>query len=126
MASTADECRVLVDMFLARVGFPIDRSTNMDPYPSPISSTDPSDVDLESSVIEALLGGDPSSSPSTATHSAQPSEACQADESEVGSSDAEAVDEAVDSPVQHSPSMIVRDARVTRPIPPAIRLLAVA
>ena len=126
MASTADECRVLVDMFLARVGFPIDRSTNMDPYPSPISSTDPSDVDLESSVIEALLGGDPSSSPSTATHSAQPSEACQADESEVGSSDAEAVDEAVDSPVQHSPLMIVRDVRVTRPIPPAIRLLAVA
>ena len=126
MATTADECRVLVDMFLARVGFPIDRSTNVDPYPSPISSTDPSDVDLESSVIETLLGGDPSSDPSTATHSAQPSEACQADESEVGSSDAETFDEAIDSPAQRSPSKIVRDARATHPIPPATRLLAVA
>lgn len=125
-ATSADECRVLVDMFLARVGFPVDRSTDADPYPSPISSTDPSDVDLESSLIEALLGGDSSSVPSTAVHSAQPSEAGQADESEVGISDAETCDEVIDSPTQHSPSRIVRDARVNRPLPPASRLLAVA
>lgn len=124
-ATTADECRVLVDMFLARVGFPVDRSTDVDPYPSPVSFNDPSDVDLESSVIETLLGGD-SSTPSTAIHSAQPSEAGQADESEVGTSDAETCDEVVDSPTQRSPSRIVRDARVNRPPPPASRLLVVA
>ena len=126
MATTADECRVLVDMFLARVGFPIDRSEDMDPYPSPTSSTDPSDIDLESSVIETLLGGDSSSGLSTVIHSAQPSEAGQADESEVGTSDAETCDEAVDSPVQRSPSRIARDARINRPPPSATRLLAVA
>ena len=124
-ATTADECRVLVDMFLARVGFPIDRSTNVDPYPSPISSTDQSDIDLESSVIETLLGGDSPTSPSTAIHSTQPSEAGQADESEVGTSDAETSEDFVDSPTQRSHSRIVRDARVNRPLPPASRLLVV-
>ena len=126
MATTADECRVLVDMFLARVGFPIDRSTDVDPYPSPISSTDPSDINLESSVIETLLGGDSSSGPSTVIHSAQPSEAGQADESEVGTSDAETCDEAISPPVQRSPSRTARDAHVNHPSPPATRLLAVA
>lgn len=125
-ATTADECRVLVDMFLARVGFPIDRSTDVDPYPSPISSIDPGDVDLESSVIETLLGGDSSSAPSTAIHSAQPSEAGQADESGVGINDAEARDEVVNSPTRRSPSRPLRDARANRPLPPASRLLAVA
>jgi len=125
-ATTADECRVLVDMFLARVGFPIDRSTNMDPYPSPISSTDPSDVDLESSVIETLLGGDSSSSHSTPVHSSQPSEAFQADESEVGTSDGETCDEDINSSIRHSPSRVARDARVNRTFPPPARLLAVA
>lgn len=123
-ATTADECRVLVDMFLARVGFPIDRSIDADPYPSPISSIDPSDADLESSVIETLLGGYSSSVPSTTVHSAQPSEASQADESEVGTSDAETCDEIIDSPTQRSPSRAVRDPRVNRPS--ASRLLAVA
>lgn len=126
-ATSADECRVLVDMFLARVGFPIDRSTDADPYPSPISSTDPSDVDLENSVIETLLGGDCSSVPSTTVHSTQPSEAGQADESELGTSDAETCDELVDSPARRSPSdLIVRNGRVSRPLPPVNRLLAVA
>ena len=126
MATTADECRVLVDMFLARVGFPINRSTDMDPYPSPISSTDPSDIDLESSVIETLLGGDSSSGPSTVVHSTQPSEAGQADESEMGTSDAETFDETTDSPIQRSTSRITRDTRVNPLPPPATRLLAVA
>ena len=125
-ATTADECRVLVDMFLARVGFPIDRNTNVDPYPSPISSTDPSDVDLESSVIETLLGGDSSSSPSTPVHSSQPSEAFQADESEVGTSDGDTGDEDVSSSIRHSPSRVVRDSRVNHSFPPPTRLLAVA
>ena len=126
MATTADECRVLVDMFLARVGFPINRSTDVDPYPSPISSTDPSDIDLESSVIETLLGGDSSSGPSTVIHSTQPSEAGQADESEMGTSDAETFGETTDSPVQRSTSRITRDTRVN-PLPPsATRLLSVA
>lgn len=125
-ATTADECRVLVDMFLARVGFPIDRSIDADPYPSPISSADPSDIDLESSVIETLLGGDSSSAPSTTICNAQPSEAGQADESEVGTSDAETCDEAIESPIQHSPLRIVRDTRANRPLPPATRLLVVA
>ena len=124
MATTADECRVLVDMFLARVGFPIDRSTNENPYPSPISSADPSDVDLESSVIETLLGGGSSSSTSTATQSPQLSEAGQG--SEVETSDAGACDEAIGSPVRHSPSRITRDTRVNHPPLLASRLLAVA
>lgn len=122
MATTADECRVLVDMFLARVGFPIDRSTNVDPYPSPISTTDPSDIDLESSVIETLLGSD-SSGPSTSIHNVQPSEAGQADESEAKTSDAETCDEDVDSGIPHSPSRI---ARVNRSFPPTSYLLAAA
>ena len=126
VATTADECRVLVDMFLARIGFPIDRSTNADPYPSPISSTDPSDIDLESSVIETLLGGGSSRGPSTATQSARPSEVGQADESGEGTSDAETCNEAIDSPLQRSPSRISQDARVNPPPPPATRLLAVA
>jgi hypothetical protein len=125
-ATTADECRVLVDMFLARVGFPVDRSTNVDPYPSPISSTDQSDIDLESSVIETLLGDDSSGSPSTAIHSTQPSEGGQADESEMGTSDAETYEDFIDSHTQHSLSRIARDARVNRPLPPASRLLVVA
>ena len=125
MATTADECRVLVDMFLARVGFPIDRSTNPDPYPSPISSTDPSDIDLESSVIETLLGGD-SGGPSTSLHSAQPSEVGQVDESEVVTSDAETCDEDISSGIRHSPSRIDRDAHVNRPLPPTTCLLAAA
>ena len=125
-ATTADECRVLVDMFLARVGLPIDRSTNVDPYPSPISSTDPSDVDLESSVIETLLGGDSSSSPSTPVHSTLPSEAFQADESELGTSDGETYDEDINSSIRHSPSRVSRDARVNRSFLPPTRLLAAA
>ena len=125
MATTADECRVLVDMFLARVGFPIDRSTNVDPYPSPISSTDPSDVDLESSVIETLLGGDSSDS-QTPILSAHPLEAGQADESEVGTSDAETCDEGLDPGIQHSPSRVARDPRVNRSFPPTAYLLAAA
>jgi len=125
-ATTADECRVLVDMFLARVGLPVDRSTNMDPYPSPISSTDPSDVDLESSVIETLLGGDSSSSPSTPVHSALPSEAFQADESELGTSDGETCDEDINTGIRHSPLRVAQDVRVNRSFPPSARLLAVA
>lgn len=124
MATTADECRVLVDMFLARVGFPVDRSTNENPYPSPISSAEPSDVDLESSVIETLLGGGSSSGTSTATQSPQLSEAGQ--ESEVETSDTGTCDEAISSPARRSPSRITRDTHVNRPPPHASRLLAVA
>lgn len=126
MATTADECRVLVDMFLARVGFPIDRSTDVDPYPSPISSADPSDIDLEGSVIETLLGGDSSSGPSTATHSAQLSEAGQVDGSEVETSDTETCDETIDSSAHLSPSGIVQGARVNHPPLLTTRPLAVA
>lgn len=124
VATTADECRVLVDMFLARIGFPVDRSTNENPYPSPISSAEPSDVDLESSVIETLLGGGSSSGTSTATQSPQLSEAGQ--ESEVETSDTGTCDEVIGSPVRHSPSRITRDTHANRPPPLASRLLAVA
>lgn len=124
MATTADECRVLVDMFLARVGFPVDRSANENPYPSPISSADPSDVDLESSVIETLLGGGSSSGTSTATQSPQLSEVGQ--ESEVETSDAGTCDDAIGSPDCRSPSRITRDTRLNHPPPLASRLLAVA
>jgi hypothetical protein len=125
-ATTADECRVLVDMFLARVGFPVDRSTNADPYPSPVSSTDPSDVELEGSVIETLLGGGSPGDPSTTTHSVQQSEAGQVDVSEVGTSDAETCDDNPDLRIQHSASRIARGAHVNHPLPPTTRLLAVA
>jgi hypothetical protein len=64
-ATNADECRVLTDMFLARIGFPIKRVGEEQPYPSPVS--DPEDTKMESSLVEILLGGSSSSSESCAS-----------------------------------------------------------
>jgi len=58
-ATTADECRVLTDMFLARIGFPIKRVGEEEPYPSPVS--DPEDTKMENALVEILLGGSSSS-----------------------------------------------------------------
>jgi hypothetical protein len=65
-ATNADECRVLVDMFLARIGFPVDRNGADSPYPSPIY--DPRDKEVENSLVEVLLGG-ASGSRSASSHS---------------------------------------------------------
>jgi hypothetical protein len=54
-ATTADECRVLVDMFLARIGFPVNRPNNDDPYGVP--TPDPTHDALEKSVVGLLLDG---------------------------------------------------------------------
>jgi hypothetical protein len=69
-ATSADECRLLMDMFLARAGLgsssSADPVTDMDvPYPSPQpsehASTRPSlnDRVIETALVEMLLGGNP-------------------------------------------------------------------
>jgi hypothetical protein len=62
-ATTVDECRLLVDMFLAKSGLSLELTNDELPYPSPASSVLPShtsvaDADLEHSLVELLLGGD--------------------------------------------------------------------
>jgi hypothetical protein len=62
-ATNADECRVLLDMLLAKCGVPINAAKNNDPYPSPTpssggeSETYGADVELRHSLVEFLLGG---------------------------------------------------------------------
>lgn len=62
-ASTADECRLIFDMFMARNGMPKAPKAQVVPYPSPTPSvvkhTARTSVDtvLESSLVELLLGG---------------------------------------------------------------------
>lgn len=69
-ATTADECRVLTDMFLARIGFPIKRVAEEEPYPSPIS--DPEEIKAENSLVEILLGGSSSESDSFVSTTEEP------------------------------------------------------
>jgi hypothetical protein len=58
-ATTADECRIIFDMFLARSGLPAANHDTPLPSPSDIHGTQPSkaDVDLEHSLVELLLSG---------------------------------------------------------------------
>lgn len=63
-ATTADECRLIFDMFLAKAGIPVSPVDYDVPYPSPSPSDTPiaqqSTVDssLEQSIVELFLGGD--------------------------------------------------------------------
>jgi hypothetical protein len=63
-ATTADECRLLYDMFLAKSGILIGPADYDIPYPSPSPSVisraqiTPADTALEHSLVELLLGGD--------------------------------------------------------------------
>ncbi|KAF7352333.1 hypothetical protein MVEN_01197000 [Mycena venus] len=63
-ATSADECRLLFEMFLAKSGVPIEPAAYEVPYPSPSSSEthpttarDPAEVTLELSLVELFLGG---------------------------------------------------------------------
>lgn len=63
-ATSADECRLLFDMFLARSGVSIGPADHDIPYPSPspsvVSRTQVAEADiaLEHSLVELMLGGD--------------------------------------------------------------------
>ncbi|GLB34110.1 hypothetical protein LshimejAT787_0109940 [Lyophyllum shimeji] len=66
-ATTADECRLIFDMFLAKSGIPV-KATNCDaPYPSPSPSvvareqTAAVEAALEHTLVELLLGADSAS-----------------------------------------------------------------
>lgn len=73
-ATTLDECRLILDMFLARAGSPLEQSTSEEvPYPSPSLSeqpdkpsglqTPPPEVNLEAAILELLLSGEATSEP---------------------------------------------------------------
>ncbi|KAI3616586.1 hypothetical protein WG66_011542 [Moniliophthora roreri] len=62
-ATTSDECRLIMDIFLAKAGVPVEPAEYEVPYPSP-SPTDTADnrpssadVALEHSLVELFLGG---------------------------------------------------------------------
>jgi hypothetical protein len=62
-ATTADECRLIFDMFMARNGIPKVPKAQVVPYPSPTPSVIKhashagTDTSLESSLVELFLGG---------------------------------------------------------------------
>lgn len=62
-ATSADECRVLTDMFLARVGFPVKRIGEESPYPVP--TPDLTNSKQEDAMVEILLGDSPTESESS-------------------------------------------------------------
>ncbi|KII95279.1 hypothetical protein PLICRDRAFT_208916 [Plicaturopsis crispa FD-325 SS-3] len=72
-ATTADECRLLLDMFLAKCGFPAENIEYKNPYPSPTTadggpqSTVRGDG-LEHSLVELLLGCRSDAVPYTPNH----------------------------------------------------------
>ncbi|KAJ3775691.1 hypothetical protein FB446DRAFT_824789 [Lentinula raphanica] len=68
-AASPEECRLIMDMFMAKAGIPVEPTEYDVPYPSP-SSADPenrpsssSDTSLEISLVELFLGGEPSYEP---------------------------------------------------------------
>ncbi|KAJ3788151.1 hypothetical protein GGU11DRAFT_742543 [Lentinula aff. detonsa] len=68
-AASPEECRLIMDIFMAKAGIPIGPTEYDVPYPSP-SSVDPaesqlssSDTSLEISLVELFLGGEPSYEP---------------------------------------------------------------
>ncbi|KAG6850923.1 hypothetical protein H0H93_006749 [Arthromyces matolae] len=67
-ATTADECRLIFDMFLARARISFEPKAEM-PYPSPSPSVAPRDPTattgprLEASLLELFLGGEPAPKP---------------------------------------------------------------
>ncbi|KAJ3985758.1 hypothetical protein F5890DRAFT_1508207 [Lentinula detonsa] len=68
-AASPEECRLIMDIFMAKAGIPVEPADYDVPYPSP-SSVDPaesqlssSDTSLEISLVELFLGGEPSYEP---------------------------------------------------------------
>ncbi|KAJ4472935.1 hypothetical protein C8J55DRAFT_537239 [Lentinula edodes] len=69
-ATTAEECRLIMDMFMAKAGIPVEQTEYDVPYPSPSSADPPnsrpsssSDTALEISLVELFLGGESSLDP---------------------------------------------------------------
>ncbi|KAJ3879534.1 hypothetical protein F5051DRAFT_370814 [Lentinula edodes] len=69
-ATTPEECRLIMDMFMAKAGIPVEQTEYDVPYPSPSSADPPnsrpsssSDTALEISLVELFLGGEPSLDP---------------------------------------------------------------
>ncbi|KAJ3812009.1 hypothetical protein F5876DRAFT_38338 [Lentinula aff. lateritia] len=69
-ATTPEECRLIMDMFMAKAGIPVEQTEYDIPYPSPSSADPPnsrpsssSDTALEISLVELFLGGEPSLDP---------------------------------------------------------------
>ncbi|KAF8076707.1 hypothetical protein FPV67DRAFT_1559110 [Lyophyllum atratum] len=60
-ATTADECRLIFDMFLAKSGIPVEPTNYDAPYPSPSPSVivreTPGEAALEHTLVELFLGG---------------------------------------------------------------------
>ncbi|KAF9464821.1 hypothetical protein BDZ94DRAFT_1320696 [Collybia nuda] len=73
-ATSADECRLIFDMFLAKSGISIGPVDYDIPYPSPSPSVaprsqiTPEDIPLEHSLVELMLGGDSSPLREQSTH----------------------------------------------------------
>ncbi|KAG6910139.1 hypothetical protein DXG01_012898 [Tephrocybe rancida] len=61
-ATTADECRLILDMFLARAGIPVDPKTydvqTPSPPPSAVAREQAAATSLEASLLELFLGGE--------------------------------------------------------------------
>jgi hypothetical protein len=67
-ATTPEECRLIMDMFMAKAGIPVEPTEYDIPYPSPSSEAadsrpSSSDIALEISLVELFLGGEPSHEP---------------------------------------------------------------
>lgn len=69
-ATSAEECRLILDLFLAKSGVTVEQADYENPYPSPSSdhqhgpgqsnsSSNASDASLEKAMVEMLLGGGP-------------------------------------------------------------------
>jgi len=61
-ATNADECRLIVDMFLVKSGLQLEAASHDTPYPSPpleaaVHLPSVADIDLENSLVELFLGG---------------------------------------------------------------------
>lgn len=63
VATTADECRLLVDMFLIKSGFPLPPASEQTPTPAPspeieqaASKIEAFNSDIERSLVSLLLG----------------------------------------------------------------------
>jgi len=61
-ATNADECRLIVDMFLVKSGLQLEAVSHDTPYPSPpleaaVHLPSVADIDLENSLVELFLGG---------------------------------------------------------------------
>jgi hypothetical protein len=95
-ATNADECRLIVDMFLVKSGLQLESANNNTPYPSPplepaVNLPSIAEAELENSLVELFLGG-----------------AGDADDSEVEDEDDE-------EPLSPTDTVVSKDAPLTLP-----------